>query len=617
MRTVIKVRVVLDQAELAWRVAASPSMEATPFRSRVAQDVWASRYRAVDRAGVPEPTIEATWQRIARGLASVEADDAAGWQARFEAALRGFRFLPGGRVQAGAGTQGAGTLFSCFVLPSPVDSLDGILASLREAAVTLHAGGGIGCDFSSLRPCGDAADDRAALASGPVSFMRLWDTLCATLLETSPRRGAMMATLACDHPDIEQFVDAKRTAGALSHFNLSVLVTDAFMDAVAANAPWPLTFPSVRSLPPGAPTAPRVRREVNARALWSRIVDAAHACAEPGVLFVDRVNAGNNLHYCEDIHATNPCGEIPLPAHGACDLGSLNLTQFVREPFGASASIDWDGLSEIVPVAVRMLDNVYDLSTFPLDAQRACARRSRRLGLGITGLADALVMLGLRYGEPASIEVAAEIMMTITHAAYRASIALARERGAFPAFERAPYLDAPFVRALPADIRDGIARDGIRNSHLTAIAPTGSISLLANLVSSGLEPIVAPTYTRRVRRADGTIAPVAVVDYAVSVYRERMGEARLPPALVRALEVPPETQLAMQAALQVHVDSSISKTVSVPRDIDPARFERLFHLAYALDLKGFTTWRPNTVTGSVLVDVADDTCCAVAAPAAA
>jgi len=571
-------------------------------------DVWAAKYRLQDADGVTEHTIEDTWQRIARSLAAPEGHDRARWEVRFMHALADFRFLPGGRIYAGAGTKRRVTLFNCFVMGPIEDSMDGIFSALREGALTMQQGGGVGYDFSTLRPRGASAKGGGTIASGPVSFMRIWDAMCDTILSTGARRGAMMGTLRCDHPDIEEFVAAKREAHVLQHFNLSVLVTDAFMRAVRDGAEWPLAFPA------GAADA-RVFRKTDACALWDRIVRATYDCAEPGVIFIDRVRRADNLAYCESISTTNPCGEVPLPPYGACDLGSINLTRFVREPFAAAASLDLDGIAETAAIAVRMLDNVYEVSNFPLPRQREVARASRRLGLGITGLADALTMLGVKYDTPRARETAAEAMRVICHAAYRASIGIAQEKGSFPLFRERAYSAAEFVARLPQDIVADIRRYGIRNSHLTAIAPAGTISLLAGNVSSGLEPAYAAEYQRSVRLADGTLKPVSVTDYACARYRERTGTRdALPPAFIALAEVDPGAQLAMQAALQTHVDNSISKTVSVPADYDFERFAGLYQQAYDLGLKGCTTYRPAAVRGAVLQGMAPERapqCCSV------
>jgi len=581
-----------------------------PFELPLSRTVWENKYRLAD-AREGDAGIAATWARVARTLASVEAD-AGGWEERFAGLLKGFRFLPGGRILAGAGTDRQTTLHNCFVMGTVEDSLDGIFDALKEGALTMQQGGGVGYDFSTLRPRGSAARSHGVVASGPVSFMRIWDSMCATLLSTGYRRGAMMGTLRCDHPDIEEFIDAKRDPQQLRNFNLSVLVTDDFMQAVDADADWPLLFPAVdtgeatdallpRSWPGHTLEVPcRVYRHVRARDLWERLLRASFACAEPGVLFIDRINAENNLGYREQISATNPCGEVPLPPYGACVLGSLNLVHFLRQPFEHGASVDWGALEAATAVAVRLLDNVVDVSRYPLEAQAAEARGSRRIGLGITGLADALIMLGLHYDSDSAREVATEILRCMRDAAYQASIDLAQEKGPFPYLDKDAYLDSTFVRRLPARLRDAIARHGIRNSHLLAIAPAGSISLLANNVSNGLEPVYGYEYQRKLRLPDGSFAEYRVSDYAWRHYRQRHPSAPLPDAFVDATCLPPLAHLQMQAALQPLVDNAISKTINIPAGFSYADYSTIYLDAYRLGLKGCTTFRPNPVTGSVL-----------------
>jgi len=553
-----------------------------------------SRYRFDAAVGGPEPSIDATWGRVARALAAAEPANRPFWERSFAEALADFRFLPGGRILAGAGTGRRVTLFNCFVMGTIEDSLDGIFDALREGALTMQQGGGIGYDFSPLRPAGKPADAAGTIASGPVSFMRVWDAMCATVQSTGARRGAMMATLRCDHPDIESFIAAKRQPGTLTRFNLSVLVTDSFLGAVDTDAEWPLVFPAE-----GA--GRRTLRKVRARALWESLVRTAYECAEPGVIFIDHVRALDNLGYAERIGATNPCGEIPLPPYGACDLGSLNLTRFVSAPFTPAARLDVAALAKTAQVAVRMLDDVYEVSGFPLPQQAEAARASRRLGLGITGLADALIMLGVRYDSEAARRIAADAMRHIAEAAYSASIELAREKGAFPLFDRDRYLAGPFVRALPPALQARVARDGIRNSHLTAIAPAGTISLLAGNVSSGLEPVYALSYERGIRQVDGTVARVPVECYALVEHSRLRGRGEpLPEAFVAVDEVSPDAQLEMQAVLQAHVDNAIAKTVNARADIPFDEFAATYRRAYALGLKGCTVFRPNLVTGAVL-----------------
>lgn len=584
------------------------------FTQPLSQRVWDAKYRLVEDGHAHEPDIRATWSRVALALAAPETHHRDDWRARFEAAMEDFRFLPGGRILAGAGSPRRATLFNCFVSGQLHDSIDGIFSSLSEAMVTMQAGGGIGCDFSPLRPAGMIASSSGNVASGPVSFMRVWDEACATLVSTGPRRGAMMATMRCDHPDIERFIDAKRYEDRLKHFNLSVLVTDAFLKAVDEDAPWQLLFPlGGRPAPAGAMVCERVwsgsiapepcvvTRAVSARKLWEHIRRAAFDCGDPGVIFIDRVESDNNLYYDEVISATNPCGEAPLPPHGACNLGSLNLTRFVTDPFGAHPKLDLQGLAGTAAVAVRMLDNVYDVSPFPLKAQEHVARASRRIGLGITGLADTFAMLGVRYGSDTSLELADTVMQTICHAAYRASIALAEERGAFPAFRADKYLEGSFIRNLPDDIVDAIRHKGIRNSHLTAIAPAGSISVLANNVSSGVEPIFAMQGHRKFKGEDGKVEEVPVQDYAWALYREMRGaHAGLPPSLVEAREISPLEQLKMQAVLQGHVDQSISKTLNLSPDAHFDQLPDVLLYAWQIGLKGCTLFRPSGLKGVIL-----------------
>lgn len=593
-----------------------------PFESEIAVRVWDAKYRWRDEPD-GDKCVEDTWRRVARSLAAPETRERERWQAAFYSALEGFRFLPGGRIQAGAGTGHRVTLFNCFVMGTIEDSVDGIFDALKEGALTMQQGGGVGYDFSTLRPSGMAAQRVGTIASGPVSFMRIWDAMCGTILSTGARRGAMMATLRCDHPDVEAFVDAKQAEGELTHFNLSVLVTDEFMQAVAANADWPLVFPESSDAPGGgeqvervwsggnAPVACRVVKRVSARELWGRIMRATYDYAEPGVIFIDRVRAVDNLSYCETISATNPCGEVPLPPYGACDLGSINLARFVSAPFTPQAALDFSGIAETAAVATRMLDNVYEVSRFPLERQRKAAHASRRLGLGITGLADALIMLGVRYGSLRSFELASQAMRAICHAAYRASVGISREKGAFPLYRAEEYARSEFLRALPGDLVEDIRRYGIRNSHLTAIAPAGTISLLANNVSSGLEPVYAADSERQVRLADGLLRQMPVTDYACALYRRTHGGKALPPAYVGAEEIDPEEHLAMQAALQPWVDNAISKTINVPADYGFEAFRSIYERAHALGLKGCTTYRPNAVTGVVLTAAPEPRCCPV------
>jgi ribonucleoside-diphosphate reductase alpha chain len=589
----------------------APPDSSPVFTTELSRHVWDTKYRLRIAGHAEDGSIEDTWRRIARSLASIEQEPAV-WERRFYDVLADFRFLPAGRIQAGAGTGRRVTLFNCFVMGTIEDSIDGIFDGLKEGALTMQQGGGVGYDFSTLRPRGTQAKAVGGIASGPVSFMRIWDAMCATLLSSGARRGAMMATLRCDHPDILTFIRAKQTSGELRNFNLSVLVTDELMRAVDDDAEWPLVFPIEDAADLGdetvmrrwsgglEPVPCRVHRRVPARALWDELMRATYDYAEPGVLFIDRINRSNTLWYREQISATNPCGELPLPPYGACDLGSINVTAFVRDEFTDRASLDLDALAATARVAVRLMNNVIDVSRFPLPAQREAAHGTRRIGLGITGLADTLIMLGLSYAEARGRDAAAEIMRTVCHTAYGCAIELAREKGPFPFFEREPYLAGEFVRTLPHDLRDGIARHGIRNSHLTAIAPTGTISLLANNVSSGIEPVYDFRYTRRMLERDGTMREFTLLDHALERWRALRGDESLPETFVCAQRLEPQAHLEMQAALQPYVDSSISKTINVPADFPFEHFKGIYRYAYERGLKGCTTYRPNPITGAVL-----------------
>ena len=560
----------------------------TRFAAPIAEQIWDMKYRLKDAQDRPiDLTVEDSWRRVARNLASVEANPAE-WEDRFYAALEGFRFLPAGRILAGAGTGRSVTLFNCFVMGTIQDSMGGIFDALKEAALTMQQGGGIGYDFSTLRPKGAEVLGVGADASGPLSFMDVWDSMCRTIMSAGSRRGAMMATMRCDHPDIEDFIEAKQDSARLRMFNLSVLVTDAFMEAVKADASWDLVFGG------------KVYRTTRARDLWNRIMRATYDYAEPGVIFIDRINQQNNLHYAETISATNPCGEQPLPPYGACLLGSINLARLVSDPFTSGARLDMAALDDLVRVAVRMMDNVVDASRFPLPQQAAEAQAKRRIGLGVTGLADALLMLGLRYGAADAVDQTRDWMKAIARSAYLASADLAREKGPFPLFDRDAFLASGFMQRMDDDVRQAVAQHGIRNALLTSIAPTGTISLYAGNVSSGIEPVFAYAYTRKVLQKDGSRTEEEVVDYAVQMWRDMHGDAPLPDHFVNAQTLAPRDHVAMQAAAQEWVDSSISKTINCPADISFDDFKGVYLSAWELGCKGCTTYRPNEVTGSVL-----------------
>ena len=565
----------------------------TRFAAPIAEQIWDMKYRFKEADGTPiDASVEDTWRRIARSLAAVE-NDPEHWEGVFYNALEDFKYLPAGRITAGAGTARSVTLFNCFVMGTVPDSMAGIFDMLKEAALTMQQGGGIGYDFSTIRPKGADVKGVAADASGPLSFMDVWDAMCRTIMSAGSRRGAMMATMRCDHPDVENFVTAKSDPARLRNFNVSVLVTDDFMAAVKADKPWDLVFGG------------KVYRTIQARDLWNKIMRSTYDYAEPGVIFIDRINAMNNLAYCETIAATNPCGEQPLPPYGACLLGSINLARLVKDAFTEDAHLDETALNDLVATAVRMMDNVVDASRFPLEEQRQEAQNKRRIGLGVTGLADALLMVGERYGSDEAAALTSRWLKAIARASYLASAALAKEKGAFPLFDADAFLASGAMQAMDEDVRDAIRENGIRNALLTSIAPTGTISLYAGNVSSGIEPVFAYAYTRKVLQKDGSRTEEEVVDYAVQMWRDKFGDTDLPDYFVNAQTLSPSDHVKMQAAAQEWIDSSISKTINVPEDIDFEAFKNVYMQAYETGCKGCTTYRPNDVTGSVL-SVAED-----------
>ena len=558
------------------------------FPMAISQQIWDMKYRLKDQNGTfLEQTVQDTWRRIAKALSEVETEPKK-WETIFYNALTDFKFLPAGRITAGSGTKRNVTLFNCFVMGVIPDSMSGIFDMLKEAALTMQQGGGIGYDFSTIRPKGSLVKGIAADASGPVSFMDVWDSMCRTIMSAGSRRGAMMATMRCDHPDIEEFIAAKSDSQKLRMFNLSVLVTDAFMDAVKKGEDWKLIYNN------------KVYSVIKAADLWDQIMRATYNFAEPGVIFIDRINETNNLSYCETITATNPCGEQPLPPYGACLLGSINLAKLVEHPFDKNAYLDVSQLEDLVSTAVRMMDNVIEVSQFPLEAQKLEAKNKRRIGLGVTGLADALLMVGLRYGSDEAVKKTEKWMKTIARSAYNASINLAEEKGAFPLFDPEKFIVSGNMIQMDEDVKKAVNKFGIRNALLTSIAPTGTISLYAGNVSSGIEPVFAYSYTRKVLQNDGSHVEEEVVDYAVKLWRDKFGNAPLPDFFVSAQNLTPADHVKMQAAAQKWVDSSISKTINCPEDISFDDFKEVYIQAYDTGCKGCTTYRPNEVTGSVL-----------------
>ena len=558
------------------------------FAVPIAEQIWNMKYRLKSADGtVIDETLEHTWLRIAKDLACVEKEPSK-WEQKFYNALKGFKFLPAGRITAGAGAKRKVTLFNCFVMGTIPDDMGGIFEMLKEAALTMQQGGGIGYDFSTIRPKGALVHGVAADASGPLSFMDVWDSMCRTILSAGSRRGAMMATLRCDHPDIEDFVEAKSDAERLRMFNVSVLITDAFMTAVKADTEWDLKFEGI------------VYKKVSALKLWDQIMKSTYDFAEPGVIFIDRINHANNLNYCETIAATNPCGEQPLPPYGACLLGSINLARLVEDPFEDNAKLDEELLAELVSTAVRMMDNTIDVSNFPLNAQQQEAHSKRRIGLGVTGLADALLMVGAKYGSPMALELTEKWLHRIAREAYLTSVNLSKEKGPFPLFDADSFLASGTMMKMDKDVCDAISKNGIRNALLTSIAPTGTISLFAGNVSSGIEPVFAYAYNRKVLQKDGSRIEEEVIDYAVQMWRDKFGDKELPEYFVNAQTLPPIAHVKMQAAAQKWVDSAISKTINCPEDISFEEFKKVYLQAFETGCKGCTTYRPNAVTGSVL-----------------
>ncbi len=582
---------------------------ATTAEQEVCRDVLVEKY-AKDK----ETTIGEVRARVARALAQPETEDRRQhWERRFHQALED-GFIPAGRINSAAGIQLQATLINCFVQPvgdsisELVDGRPGIYTALQEAAETMRRGGGVGYDFSSIRPKGAEVKGTQSRASGPVSYMRVFDRSCETVESAGARRGAQMGVLRCDHPDVEEFIHAK-DQGELTNFNISVGVTDAFMMAVEHAAHIELAHkarPGREQMDAGAyqrDDGSWVYRKVRARELWDQIMRSTYDHAEPGILFLDRMNRDNNLSYCETIEATNPCAEQPLPPYGCCCLGSIDLTRFVKDAFAEKAAFDFDAFANVVEASVRMLDNVLEVTAWPLAQQHQEAMAKRRVGLGFTGLGDALIMLRLRYDTAEARAMAAKISEAMRDCAYRASVELARERGAFPLFNADLYLSGTsFAARLPEDIKALIRRHGIRNSHLLSIAPTGTISLaFADNASNGIEPPFSWTYTRKKRMPDGTLKEFPVEDHAWRRYRAQGGDmANLPPWFVTALELSASAHEEMVAAVAPFVDTSISKTVNVPEDYPYGEFQDLYFKAWKSGLKGLATYRPNSVLGSIL-----------------
>jgi len=555
----------------------------------ISESIWDKKYRYKNEDETPiDKTVEDTWRRVAYAVAMPEHDHRY-WEDKFYSILEDYKFLPAGRIIANTGTNRKKvTMFNCYVMNAIEDSMEGIFDTVTEAALTQKQGGGVGFNFSTIRPKGDFIKGVESKASGPISFMQVFDATCRTVMSAGHRRGAQMGVMSVSHPDIEEFIEAKKGNNSLQMFNLSVAVSDAFMEAVKEDKNWDLIFEG------------KVYKTIRARDLFDKIMKSTYEYAEPGFILIDQINKMNNLWYCETICATNPCGEQPLPPYGACLLGSINLTKFVKQPFTDEAKIDFDGIRELTPTAVRLLDNVIEISNFPLERQEEEASKKRRMGMGITGLADALAMMKVKYGTTEALDIAEKIMKTIRDTAYDASVDLAIEKGAFMLFDKSRYLEGEFVKQLPQEIKDRIAEHGIRNSHLVSIAPTGTISLYAGNVSSGLEPIFALSYTRRFRSEDDdTFEEERVADYAYKLFCEIYSEdEETPDYFVTTDIIDPKSHVNTQARLQKYVDSSISKTINIPRDFPFDKFKDIYMYAYENGVKGCTTFRPNdNITG--------------------
>jgi ribonucleoside-diphosphate reductase alpha chain len=559
------------------------------FEHAISQQIWKAKYQFRIGNRLVDHSVKDTWHRVAEGLANIEASDERDlWASRFYDAMDDFKLIPAGRILAGCGTGRDVTLCSTFAMRTIPDSLSGIMDTVKDAALTMKMGGGIGFDFSTLSPNGAHVYGIGCPEVGPLPAMDICDAVCKMVV-LGMGRGAMMATLRCDHPDIEEFIKAKSDPARLRNFNLSVMITDKFMHAVQEGAAWPLSWEG------------QTWRSVPARDLWSSIIRQNFRAAEPGVLFIDRINTTNNLNYLETIAATNSCAEQPLPPYGACSLASINLARLVRAPFTSDATLDLSQVAYLASVAVRMLDNTLDVSRYPLDEQKREAQSKRRIGISVTGVADALVMLGACYGSEKAKSMLGKWMQTIQNSAYQASSQLAQERGTFPAYRKEAHLKNHSICRLSSQVQKQIELFGLRNGLITTIAPTGTTSLFAGNVSSGVEPVFSAEFHRKIMLPDGTTSSEKIVDYAVGVFRNLYGmNTPLPKALVTVDDLSPEDHINMQAVAQKWVDSGISKTVNCPEDISFQDFENVYLHAYSTGCKGCTTFRPNVITGTIL-----------------
>lgn len=578
---------------------------AEPFNP-ITLDIWLDKYHWGD-----EEHPHDSMRRVVEGVYAYDSDTEAKRLAL--TAMEQALWIPAGRIHAGAGTPNRVTLLNCFMCQDIDDSMQGIADALKDAMLTMQQGGGIGMNFSSLRPSGAHLQRTGAVASGPLPFMDMWNSMCATIMSAGSRRGAMMATMSDDHPDLPAFITAKHEKGRLTNFNVSVMISDAFMDAVQNNEDWFLGFNTPRAdgrhlfvTHRDDGTSWYAYEKWSARELWDLILQNTYEWSEPGVIFIDRVNDWNNLAYMETITGTNPCGEQPLPPDGCCNLGAVNLARMVQDPFTEDARFDFQLLKQITSIGVRFLDNVIDVTRYPLPSQEVEEHTKRRIGIGITGLANALAQMGLRYGSPDSIELTDKIMRTLKETAYTASSVLARDRGSFPGYDYQLWGDnSPVVQSLPRTIQNRIKKWGVRNGVLLTIAPTGTTSLYAGNVSSGLEPVFLHETQRRVRQGDDSYKTYQVYDYGYLLYKYVKGYTAeehppLPEYMVTHEDLTVLDHLRMQAACQAHVDASVSKTINCRQEIDFEDFKSVYEYAYSEGLKGCTTYRYSAVRDSVL-----------------
>ncbi len=573
-----------------------------------AAHVWNANFQSAEPELAREHSIEACWDRVAQAVSDVETKNQRDWRECFRNILTDFRFLPGGAILANAGTLRRNSLFSGYVMGTVEDSIPGVFNCLRECMLTTQSGAGASLDLSTLRPAGVGPAASGGAATGALSFLKVWEVANSEFEPGKTARGGLMASMRCDHPDIEAFIDAKAAHGGSTRLRLSVSITDDFMRAVEKDRSWPLVFPLdpfpvpaegevCERVWPGGSHAPQVclvHRRISARALWDKILAAEHACAEPGVLYVDRINRDNNLWYCERLATTVPGGEFPLPPHGSCSTGSINLTRLVRDPFSDQSRMDMVVLRALAGVATRFLDNVHDLARFPLASQSTVSKAQRRIGLGVTGLADTLAMLGLHFGSPAGRDMAREIMQVVRDSAYQTSIELAQEKGRFAAFDKIKYGASAFVGNLPHALQDAIAQHGIRNSHLLAVAPTDTVNLLANNVSNGIEPMFAFKSVHRLAGLGGRTEVFEIENNAVHQYAELHGRhAAWPEHFVQSADIGAEDQLRMMATVQACVDQSVARTVRLPQSANAQEIGIVFRRAWELGLRGCAVAREN------------------------